>query len=270
MTEIDLVEQSLAMLRTELSPSSADKARLRKAVGLRPRVLEATDSNFERPRPSRWAGVRASGRVGAGLGAAAFGAGLSLGLFLHGFLHGAPNTIAHADRSLEVEAVPRPSSVPPAPPVVPLAQVPGAAPAQRNEMAPKAPRVKPHPHARATASVQPPSGVDRAPPVETELALLRRVERAIRTHEPALALALLGEIDERFPDTRLAEERLAARRIAECGLGVDGAEERARGFLREHPASVYFERLAIACRVAAPASEPARVTNGTSLDTHTR
>lgn len=266
MTEIDLVERSLAMLRAELAPSSADKARLREAVGLRPGVPEARVSSLDQPRRRRWAAVRASGRVGAALGMAAFGAGLSLGLFLHG----SPKTVAHADRSLDVEAVPRPITVLPAPPVAPPGWVPSAVPEQPNETAPRAPRIKPHPRARAAASVQPPPDVAPAQPVQTELALLRRVERAIRTHDPELALALLTELDERFPNTRLAEERLAARRIAECGLGADGAEERARGFLREHPASVYLERLATACRVATPASEPARVTNGAGLDTHAR
>jgi hypothetical protein len=82
-----------------------------------------------------------------------------------------------------------------------------------------------------------------------ELALLRRVERALRTQNPALALALIAELDEHFPDTRLAEERDAARVIATCGVGEGGARIRAERFSREHGGSVYAERVREACGI---------------------
>ena len=80
-----------------------------------------------------------------------------------------------------------------------------------------------------------------------ELALLRRVERALRNADPALALALLGELDERFPDTRLVEERQAARLLAGCRLQDPNAIARAHAFLHDNPASVYRQRVQLAC-----------------------
>lgn len=82
-----------------------------------------------------------------------------------------------------------------------------------------------------------------------ELALLRRVERALRAQNPALALALLAELDQRFPDTRLGEERAAAHVIASCGVGEGGARFRAERFVREHSGSVYAERVHEACAI---------------------
>ena len=76
---------------------------------------------------------------------------------------------------------------------------------------------------------------------------VQRVERALRTGDPALALALLGELDERFPESRLVEERLAARHMADCRLEAPDAVARARRFLDEHPLSVYRQRLQLAC-----------------------
>jgi hypothetical protein len=94
-----------------------------------------------------------------------------------------------------------------------------------------------------------PAGRRRAQPhrINDELALLRRVERALRNGEPALARALLDELDERFPDSRLGEERLAARRIADCRSAEPGATQSARAFVRDHAASVYRRRIALAC-----------------------
>jgi len=80
-----------------------------------------------------------------------------------------------------------------------------------------------------------------------ELALLRRVERALRSAEPALALALLAELDERFPNSSLGEERRASNALAHCQLGDPGAAERAASFLREHGSSVYADHVRSTC-----------------------
>jgi hypothetical protein len=87
-----------------------------------------------------------------------------------------------------------------------------------------------------------------------ELAVLRRVERALRNSDPALALALLGELDERFPESRLVEERQAAGHIANCRQGTPDAVAHAHAFLRDHPASVYRQRVQLACEGAAPSA----------------
>lgn len=64
------------------------------------------------------------------------------------------------------------------------------------------------------------------------------MERALRNREPALALALLAELDERFPSSALQEERRASSVMAHCQLRSPGAAERAATFLGEHGASV--------------------------------
>jgi hypothetical protein len=86
--------------------------------------------------------------------------------------------------------------------------------------------------------------------------LLRRVEKSLRAKDAALALALLGELDERFPRTALGEERLAARVIAHCTVGDGGARLRAESFLRDRPGSVYAERVQTACAVPAQLRKP--------------
>jgi hypothetical protein len=145
-----------------------------------------------------------------------------------------------------MEAVPPRAEPPPsdtlAPVVAPAPEVISAAP-------PEAHRVEKAVRPRATRP---------APnPLNDELALLRRVERALRNNEPALAVALLGELDQRFPASRLVEERLAARRIAECRLGEPGAMTRAQAFLHEHSTSVYRQRVQLACVPAEAESAPA-------------
>jgi hypothetical protein len=89
------------------------------------------------------------------------------------------------------------------------------------------------------------------------LALLARVERAIRASEPELALTLLAELERRHPRSSLVEERAAARLLAGCLRGDSTARARAERFVREHAASVYVERVRRSCRVGAAASQAA-------------
>ena len=84
-------------------------------------------------------------------------------------------------------------------------------------------------------------------PFDAELALLQRVERAMRANEYSLALALVAELDEHFPTARLEEERRAARLIAECRLGLPGSRQRGAQFLAQRPSSVYAYRVQTAC-----------------------
>jgi hypothetical protein len=95
------------------------------------------------------------------------------------------------------------------------------------------------------------------------LALLHRTERAIRAHDPALALALLAELDRAAPSATLREERRTARILAECEQGSEpdtrimtentrrGSPARARAeqFLREQPSSVYSDRIRDICEI---------------------
>ena len=89
-----------------------------------------------------------------------------------------------------------------------------------------------------------------------ELVLLRRAEHAIRSGQPELALSLLDELEQRYPKTRLDEERMAARLMARCARGdLDASAEAAR-FLRSRPASVYSERVRSVCALDAMESAP--------------
>jgi hypothetical protein len=72
----------------------------------------------------------------------------------------------------------------------------------------------------------------------------------LRAEDPTLALALLRDLDARFPDTTLTEERSAADVLARCALAEAGSRLRAESFLRDRPASVYADRVRAACHLA--------------------
>jgi hypothetical protein len=109
-----------------------------------------------------------------------------------------------------------------------------------------------------------------------EIALLQRAERAIRAGEATLALALLGELDRRFPAPSLREERSAALVLAHCvqSRGDDAgssqereARARAERFLAEAPTSVYADRIRASCpldtqRTNAPARSEEPIVGG--------
>jgi hypothetical protein len=89
-----------------------------------------------------------------------------------------------------------------------------------------------------------------------EVALLERVERAIRAGEPNLALALLAQLDQEIAVAALPEERAAARVLALCvragarahgSLEATEAKASAERFLAASPASVYADRIRSSC-----------------------
>jgi hypothetical protein len=80
-----------------------------------------------------------------------------------------------------------------------------------------------------------------------ELALLTRIDRAIRADEALLASTLLAELAQRYPTSPLIEERAAARLLVDCALHEPTARARADRFVREHAASVYVERIRSSC-----------------------
>jgi hypothetical protein len=78
--------------------------------------------------------------------------------------------------------------------------------------------------------------------------LLRRARSALSKGEPGLALALLDELDARFPRTLLNEERGATRVLALCAHGRAAEAERlARSLFARHPRSIYAPRIAQSC-----------------------
>jgi hypothetical protein len=82
-----------------------------------------------------------------------------------------------------------------------------------------------------------------------ELALLQRTERALRNGDPSLAVSFLDELDERFPNTLLGEERTAARILAECARSEVLARARALRFIGDRADSVYSDRIRRACHL---------------------
>jgi hypothetical protein len=96
----------------------------------------------------------------------------------------------------------------------------------------------------------PPSG---APPksnkIDEEILQMRRVERALRSNNPRLALALLEDLDRAVPRGKLLEERAAAGVIARCELGFGAGQAMAEDFAKRRPSSVYLPRVRRACGV---------------------
>jgi hypothetical protein len=251
---------------------------MRLGLGLR----APADSGMARAPLSRWQALRASGLSGVLVGVLLMGVSGSVGHWLgrtaprggldelasSALVHSAPAAAAVAEATPESRRGAAP--LPLAPGVgasEPSSTAPNAsgssqsAAAQAIEEAarPASPASEGSVPARARRSrtsrslaVQPPAkrGVVAGDPAG-ELALLRRVEKSLRANDPTLALALLDELDERFPRTSLGEERLAARVIAHCAVGDGGARLRAESFLRERPGSVYAERVQTACTVSA-------------------
>jgi hypothetical protein len=78
--------------------------------------------------------------------------------------------------------------------------------------------------------------------------LLSRAQRAIDGGEPALALVLLDEIDQRVARELLSEERAAALVIALCKSGeLDRARSVAAALAAASPSSIYAGRIARSC-----------------------
>jgi hypothetical protein len=77
---------------------------------------------------------------------------------------------------------------------------------------------------------------------------LRDAHAAVANGDPGRALVLLDRHAAQFPNGILAEECVAERIVALCGLGrtSEGRSETDR-FLREHPRSPLAARVRAAC-----------------------
>ena len=86
--------------------------------------------------------------------------------------------------------------------------------------------------------------------LEDETRLLGQVNEALRAGNPTGAQALLDDYDHRFPAGVLREEMQATRVIARCQATPGPfAQEAARQFLVQHPASPLAPRVASSCGV---------------------
>jgi hypothetical protein len=88
-----------------------------------------------------------------------------------------------------------------------------------------------------------PSVSPAASEADEELALLGEAQRAL-PKDPALALALVGEHERRYPDGLLGQERETVAVSALWQVGRrDEARRRAERFTEEHPRSTYVSRM---------------------------
>jgi hypothetical protein len=130
-----------------------------------------------------------------------------------------------------------------------------ASPAKKSSAgAAKPPRSKPAAHGEADDALV------------REVALLERIERAIRGGQASLALVLLDELDQKVPEPALGDERNAARVLAQCLAAVDGdtsemqsVRSAAQRALEQSPASVYADRIRSSCGLAAEANRRATI-----------
>jgi hypothetical protein len=260
------VDRTLLLAQLELSPSAADKARGRAALEL-PEPAALPVATY----PSAWAALGASGKVGVLVSAVLLGVGFGAGYWLG---RDEPRVAAPSgeDPPALASSAPIDSMTGGAKhglrrPIHPLpraeAELDAGSPAASDDdrratlssgagaSAPLAGLPRSPRHAQKARGLQPPTD---APREETpasrnteELDLMRRIERSLRNDQPALALALLAEVEAHFPRSALEEERLAASVMAHCGLQDPGHERRAESFLQSRPRSVYRTRVIAAC-----------------------
>jgi hypothetical protein len=230
---MDEVDEVLALARGGLSAPDAVLERVWQRVT--PAALAPTT-------PSGWAALKATGASGAVAAALLAGGGFGLGFLARGEAQVQQGNVALAAPAVIVPATPPV----PTPAPSPTGDVPEAVVVDASvEPAPRTSARAPSRRATKPAS-------DDA---QQELALLQRVERALRNEDAALALVLLAELEQRFPRTALGEERRAARLMSHCIQEERGAAEAARAFLKQHPASVYQNRLRSLCKITTGESE---------------
>jgi hypothetical protein len=236
----------LAHARTGLAPSDAQL----EAIGARLAALSVPQLPLSEPAlpapraAGHWAAFKATGSAGLAV------AGL---LVAGGFLAG----LLAQRMPARAELPPEPARATPA--GAPLEVTP--APAAPSAAAPPAPAPSAAIKAGQAGAPRPRAAPSSRHDSAAELALLERIDRALRSSDAALARALLGELEARHPKTRFAEERSAARIMADCLAGDRGTPQAASRFLAAHPASVYASRLRALCQL------DGQPTDGVGLDT---
>jgi hypothetical protein len=228
-------------MRQALSPTRADRERLGARISASLAVGTMSPSLGDpasAPNPSGGTGLlghgirSAGGQVLAGalVAAAAFGAGY---LTAHSRAKDPKTSVATPARVTDVR--------------------PSASVTSAESRGPTFERAVPPPVAstRAAAPSNAPSPAPSSATLREEARELQRVDRALRSGTPQLALGLLRELDERIPRGVLLEERAAARLIARCQNGDASAPNAAVAWLERHAQSVYAPRLRAACATKA-------------------
>jgi hypothetical protein len=247
-SERDVVERHLRRAWRSFTPDASlqDRVRARLTSSTAATLALGTSAVMKVRPEGTWASLQTSSKLGTALvGAGLLGMGLLSGYLIR---DARDEPAPPALRTPSTLSAPAAALAPP-----PDVRVePSAAPAPVLE-APAAGHVlRAAPPLQQRPKTAPPEADLRGGALEAadpnqELALLRRAERAVRNDDSALALALIGELEERHPRSSLLEERRAVELLAYCVAGASDARTRAQRFLREHPRSVYAGRIAEKC-----------------------
>ena len=259
MTDMTPLDRTLDSAWQALSPPAGLEARVRARVLAGDGAAATGGAGGASPvastpqATSRWAALRASGSVGAGVGAVLLAGGFLAGYWSRPLAPPAPVAASGASTAQDV-ASSEPQSLPaetPAPGTTEARGVVTRAPADAS--AARAP------HAAVPPRQAPPRASEHRDPRDEgeELRFLARAERAVRTHNAALARALTRELAERFPRSPLHEERRAIELMALCQQEDPARAARRAQFEGDYPKSVYAERIAGECDADTSGATPA-------------
>ena len=242
------VQRRLARLRQEASPAPGDKQRILSnvaaalelappaaapgsaALAARTSVTPVKELSLAQRR-ARWLGA------GAACGLVGLMAGFWLG--------------HRAQRVPESTPVGAPVVLSSAPAVVAVPTSDAASTPSRDEAASptgQASRLPATPRRNAPAVARASEPRRASFTLSEGLELLARAERALHAADPALALALLGDLDRRAPRAMLRQERLTTQVLAACATrDVRGALDTRQQLQLEFPESIYSGRLERSC-----------------------
>lgn len=248
----NIVDQHLARAWKAVAPPPGLEAQVRaRLTGSSAATMGAVALGMaSNARPTAWASLQASGRLGALVGAGLLGLGLVSGYSIRDAQLDAPAAPVPASAAILSAPAHAPAAPPQAGPAVlePVLSEPSDATATLSaQRSPVRAPVRAAQRQAPASDVEAASQVAPATRPEEELALLRRADRAVRADNAALALALVAELEARYPDSRLLEERRAIELMAYCRVGASDARARAQRFLREHASSVYAGRVRETC-----------------------
>jgi hypothetical protein len=107
--------------------------------------------------------------------------------------------------------------------------------------------IEPSPQQAVTAAARKADPMPEEAP--TELAMMKRIQGALRDADFSTVLALCAEHARRWPHGVFELEREGVRAIASCGGNSDDAALRAKRFLTAHPHAPVAMRVSAACAV---------------------
>jgi hypothetical protein len=249
MRELEDLDRRLDLARLGLSSTPDARTRVRRGLSTRGAFSPARSLATPRHRVPKL--------VSAALMGISFAAGYGLRHIQPSEIRGAPAGVVAPAAPLVSSPAPSPSGerasvLVPEPSAAPAtarlepnrARAEGGAPLERRPSSVSEGRPAAHGLGSASAA-------GGATTTSGELALLRRVERALRTGDPALALILLDQLERAYPVSALGEERTAARILVDCARSGELAKPEAARFLEKHPSSVYSDRILRACHLEA-------------------